>query len=1148
MKASKPALKPALKPAAGSASESASEPNMELVLDFAPEKAKAGFRLHSLEVYNWGTFHKRIWSLGLGGENALLTGDIGSGKSTLVDAVTTLLVPSQKIVFNKAAGAETRERTLRTYVLGYYKSERGEAGLSAKPVALRDHNSYSVILGQFFNAGLSQYVTLAQLLWMKDSDGQPARLFVVADGALSIQEHFSGFGKDLGELRKRIRRTPGVEVHDSFSAYSAAFRRRFGIENEQALDLFNQTVSMKSVGNLTDFVRHHMLEAFPVETRIESLIVHFDDLHRAHESVLKAKAQIERLSPLVEDCARHTELTTGIQGLRACRESLRPWMAGIKGELLSRRLEILDSESVKLGLRVEGFTNRRDELNRERDGIKQSIAENGGDRLERLKAEIATQQELKGERRKKSDRYAALAEAASLPAAGDLDGFLANRSAAVTESRACEAREAEIQNESKEIGFELKGYRDEHASLGQELVSLRSRRSNLPARMLALRGDLAHSLGCEDEEIPFIGELIKVRDGEEAWEGAIERLLHGFGQSLLVPDSLYTEVSQWVERTDLKNRLVYFRVRGVSAVTRRSPDPGTLAEKLAIKPDSEFYDWLDAEITRRYDHACCETLEEFRRTPKAITRAGQIKAMGERHEKDDRSALGDRSKYVLGWTNEAKIATLETRVRNLEKSMGGLADRNSVLYAEQKTLRTRLEKIQQLMVFEEFRDMDWKPLALEIARLEAARKALEAESDTLRILQEQLAAVDIHLNTIQKDLDKARDGLTETRLKRNQAADTARECTIVLSSLSEASRSRDFPILNAMRKVELADAVFTVESCDNKEKEIREWLQGRIDGEEKKISRLTEKIVAAMESYRRDFPLETKEVDARVESAGEFSAMLQGLQSDDLPRFESEFKRLLNENTIREVANFQSQLHRERQLIKERIDIINRSLREIDYNPGRYILLEAELTPDSEVRSFQQELRACTEGTLTGSGDEAYSEAKFHQVRQIIERFRGREGTAELDQRWRSKVTDVRNWFAFSASERWREDDREQEHYADSGGKSGGQKEKLAYTILAASLAYQFGLESGQARSRSFRFVVIDEAFGRGSDESARFGLDLFKSLGLQLLIVTPLQKIHIIEPYVSSVGFVHNEEGRISLLRNLTIEEYRTEKANWIR
>ena len=207
-------------------------------------------------------------------------------------------------------------------------------------------------------------------------------------------------------------------------------------------------------------------------------------------------------------------------------------------------------------------------------------------------------------------------------------------------------------------------------------------------------------------------------------------------------------------------------------------------------------------------------------------------------------------------------------------------------------------------------------------------------------------------------------------------------------------------------------------------------------------------------------------------------------------------------------------------------------------------MLESQTSQDVDVREFQQDLRACTESAVAGADDAHYSEQRFLQVKSIIDRFRGREGLAEQDRRWTAKVTDVRNWFLFAASERWRHDDAEHEHYSDSGGKSGGQKEKLAYTILAASLAYQFGLEWGAKRSRTFRFVVIDEAFGRGSDESATYGLKLFRQLNLQLLIVTPLQKIHVIEPFVASVGYVHNEGGRSSKLRNLTIEEYQAQKA----
>jgi uncharacterized protein YPO0396 len=266
-----------------------------------------------------------------------------------------------------------------------------------------------------------------------------------------------------------------------------------------------------------------------------------------------------------------------------------------------------------------------------------------------------------------------------------------------------------------------------------------------------------------------------------------------------------------------------------------------------------------------------------------------------------------------------------------------------------------------------------------------------------------------------------------------------------------------------------------------------------------------------------------------------------------LPRLKERFKGLLNENTIREIANFQSQLAREREQIKEKIDLINGSLLNIQFNPGRYIRLEAEPTQDADIRDFQMELRACSEGMFTGSDDAQYSEEKFLQVKQIIERFRGREGLTESDRRWTARVTDVRNWFTFAASERYLEDDKEHEHYTDSGGKSGGQKEKLAYTILAASLAYQFGLDSNQEKSRSFRFVVIDEAFGRGSDESAKYGLELFEQMKLQLLVVTPMQKIRIIEPFVRNVGFVSNEEGKNSKIRNMTIEEYHRERAKFL-
>jgi uncharacterized protein YPO0396 len=396
------------------------------------------------------------------------------------------------------------------------------------------------------------------------------------------------------------------------------------------------------------------------------------------------------------------------------------------------------------------------------------------------------------------------------------------------------------------------------------------------------------------------------------------------------------------------------------------------------------------------------------------------------------------------------------------------------------------------------------------------------------------------------DSDGKRAELLGKRGETKNKREAAQELLDLSTALKDAAPLEPAEVerLHAWRTEALGEHQLSVESCDNREQEVRKWLQERIDAEDKRLSRLTERIANAMRGFKEEFKAETVEMDVSLAALGEYERMLAGLQSDDLPRFEARFKELLNVNTINEIANFNAQLARERETIRERVALINQSLRVIDYNPGRYIKLVAQPSPDAEIRDFQQDLRACTEGALTGSADEQYSETKFLQVKAIIDRFRGREGLADADRRWTAKVTDVRNGFLFSASERWRADEAEHEHYSDSGGKSGGQKEKLAYTVLAASLAYQFGLEWGAVRSRSFRFVVIDEAFGRGSDESAQYGLRLFQQLNLQLLIVTPLQKIHIIEPFVASVGFVHNEGGRDSRLRCLSIEEYRAQKA----
>jgi uncharacterized protein YPO0396 len=388
----------------------------------------SGFRLTRLELYNWGTFDHRVWSLDANARNTLLTGDIGSGKSTMVDAITTLLLPANRISYNKAAGADTRERSLRSYVLGYYKSERNEVTGTTKPVALRDGTKYSVILGVFANEGYDAAVTIAQVFWLRGADagGQPDRFYVTADKPLSVAADFADFGSDMTALRRRLRAC-GAQIHDSFPDYGKDFRRRLGIESEQAMELFHQTVSMKSVGNLTDFVRDHMLEPFDAAKWTASIVAHFEDLTKAHGAVQRARAQLAVLGPLLAECDAHDKVAAEISALTAQREALRYYFADLKAGLVDRLLADLSTE--RTGLRAqlsELATTLKDLRSRERS-LDIELAGHGGNRLAEIDRLLAEGEAALGDRMDRAERFSKLLAQAGLDPVETAEQFAARR-------------------------------------------------------------------------------------------------------------------------------------------------------------------------------------------------------------------------------------------------------------------------------------------------------------------------------------------------------------------------------------------------------------------------------------------------------------------------------------------------------------------------------------------------------------------------------------------------------------------------------------------------------------------------------------------------------------------------------------------------
>src|SRR5262249_40970617 len=131
--------------------------------------------------------------------------------------------------------------------------------------------------------------------------------------------------------------------------------------------------------------------------------------------------------------------------------------------------------------------------------------------------------------------------------------------------------------------------------------------------------------------------------------------------------------------------------------------------------------------------------------------------------------------------------------------------------------------------------------------------------------------------------------------------------------------------------------------CDREEGRLHKLLTNQIESRTGRQTTIGNRIIGKMGDFRRAYPLETSELDDSMRSVPAYRELHRRLVEDDLPRFQDKFKNYLNTNTIRDIAGFHSQLNKQVELIKERVDTINASLVGIDYN-RRFIRLEHQRT------------------------------------------------------------------------------------------------------------------------------------------------------------------------------------------------------------
>lgn len=1058
----------------------------------------SGYRLVDLEIFNWGTFDGAIWHMALDGHGCLLTGENGTGKSTLIDAFLSLLVPNKRRSYNMSSGSERRERNETTYVRGAYQREKNRLD-QIQVKYLRDEQSLSALAAHFVNPLTKDKITLAQFFWFES--GELRKCLVISHDVFSLKILLEKV-KAPADLRYNLRQLPHTTIYSSFSEYQDYFVRYMGLRSNKGMDLFNQVSTIKQISNLNDFVRQNMLEETDMESLLDEFFHTFQDLTLSHQAIINARLQIENLDGIDKDARKFGETTQKLEQTTQLQTYLPRYFSAKQYEMLTQQQHEQTNALTLHHASIQAIEQNIDHVREKLSALTQDVDGKGRDeRLRVVQRELHDAELMRerclSERKKLETVRAALGFTAPLTLehfnneqlnlAAMKSDIEAGKSASSPQVFALKQAENQIQQQMH--------------TLSEELLATQKNKTLMPHQYLELRRMLCEKLSLSPSELPFVAELMTLKESETKWRPAVEKLLHSLALKLLVPATHFMEANQILRSRTIGMKIVLQSIDSeyTHKMTNIPSEENLLIAKLEFLPQAKQIAWLKNHIREHFAYQCLDDMHVFQSASRAVTVEGLIKRNLHVSEKDDRTM--SQAHHVLGWAHEDKAQRLTEESKKLRAQLQETQQQVQQIEARDIQYNQQLALLAQRQLFDSFDVVNTVFWEKNLKVLETQRESLMKQPETkdMSTLQQQL-------KILAQDRD---DALAQAAIIRNELekipAQVNRLGAILKAYAVDEALNTELERLIAKMSDKGKDALMP-----ELEGRLAEMLRASLANLAEAKHHLGISLVRKMTAFKAKFLEVSIDMEASLDDLPAFLQRYQTLKKEDLPTHEARFKKLISKSVITDLTAFKSTLELSAEDIKESIEHLNTALRNIAYSDTSYVQIRMTKTKNPEIREFQSMLRNAIQ--MKGSKqDELDLEESFQRIRNMITRLKG-------DMKWSARVTDVRNWTDFFVVELAQKSHEEISFYSDSAGLSGGQKAKLAFTILASALAYQYGLNSETTLEKSFRFVVIDEAFSKSDDRNAQYALELFRQLGLQLLVVTPLDKLDIIKPYVQRI------------------------------
>lgn len=1069
--------------------------------------------LTHLDLYNWGAFSGRHTAeFDLAGTAVI--GPTGSGKTTLIDALMTLLVENPR--YNLASTGGESDRDLVSYVRGV--SGAGNNSGDNRHIA-RSGATQTGIAARFSDG--HGRLQIGGVFWIDDTSSAAADLkrqwiFCGAEGQSLdtwLEALHSGGARQLRQLG---RDTAQLHVEPSKQTYLAHVRRFFEV-GANAFTLLNRAAGLKQLTSIDEIFRELVLDDTSTFERAAEVAKEFDDLTAIHNELDIARQQQRSLQPIAESWSKRASLLEQIERQSTLRAALPKWFAthgyrlwGDEVGRLAEQLIVRESEGEKLGRRIAA-------LDAEAQGLRDIYLGAGGASIEQLREQIATQEQLVAQRRRNAEDYRRLTQRL------DLSDELATASIVANQSRARELMETKVaaleieQQEAWQQGATRQRHQEDLDRIEADLRQARARPgSNIPGRQQQFRAELAAELGISEEQLPFVGELIEVKPEEARWRGAIERAVGGHRLRVMVPTEQIRTALYWMNRRD--NRLHVRLLEVDPDASAQPPFQDGYTRKLKYKPHT--YAESLKRLLSTIDRHCVGSSDELHMTSHGMTVEGAMSDRGGRFEKQDQRSL-DQDWYT-GFDNKDLLSSLTSQLDEARRELD--ASRAGYEAARQRadTTGLLLQLIKQLI------DLD--PAAID---LPAAQDALTSLKNRLRPLSDPAGDTE----KARQDWQRATAALKELRAQENRLSGIL---AVLNKDKADAEASRQRAFTRIGEGLTDAERTVTDESLDTPGPEAVKDLEDierkaaeKIDGARNSLSEALKRcelqLTSQMGSAKRVDTGALAEAGNEMQDVPTYLERLRKLTEEALPEKQQRFLTYLNQSSDQGVTQLLSDVENEVITIEERIEDLNRTLRRVDFQPARYLRLEPQRVVHESLRSLQNAQRHLRSAALKDDEGESHLAALKKVVellRDAAERKKTLGARALLDPRYRLQ---------FSVHVIERETGTIIEIRKSSEGGSGGEKEIIASYVLTASLSYAL-CPDGSERPL-FGTIVLDEAFSRSSRAVAGRIISALREFGLHPLFVTPNKEIPLLRAHTRSAILVHRK-GQRATLTSISWEE----------